>query len=199
VLVGVVGFWLAVVVASAEEPGYSYRRDYVSTLAARGAEYGWLGVVAIVAAGGAMIGAAFLLRTLSRVAAVLVALAGASFVVAAFTRLDCPNGAAGCGLGGRFEISGGTEIGHWTATTVGSVLLIVGIAFTGLVLIRRGYRAAGLASIAAAAVTAVAFLATGGNDPGLPQRVGIVAGTGWLAALAVAALARRSGVFESAP
>jgi hypothetical protein len=198
VLVGIAGFWLAVVVASAEEPGYSYRRDYVSTLAARGADYGWLGVVAIVAAGGAMIGAALLLRLLSRVAAVLVALAGASFVVAAFTRLDCPNGAAGCGLGGRFEVSGGTEIGHWTATTVGSVLLIVGIAWTGLVLTRYGHLAAGVASIAAAAVTAGAFLATGGDHPGLPQRVGIVAGTGWLAALAIAVF-RRTSMFESAP
>ena len=61
----------------------------------------------------------------------MVALAGVGFVVAAFTRLECPNGAAGCGLGGRFEVSGSTEIGHWTATTVSSVLLIAGIATDG--------------------------------------------------------------------
>jgi hypothetical protein len=42
-----------------------------------------------------------------------------------------------------------------------------------------------------------AFLATGGDHPGLPQRVGIVVGTGWLAAVALAAMSRR--VFQSSP
>ncbi len=67
----------------------------------------------------------------------------------------------------------------------------------GLALLRRGDRVAGIASIAAAGVTAGAFLATGGDYPGLPQRVGIVAGTGWLAALALAVLARER--VESTP
>ena len=122
----------------------------------------------------------------------MVALAGVGFVVAAFTRLECPNGAAGCGLGGRFEVSGSTEIGHWTATTVSSVLLIAGIALTGVALIRRGRRPAGIASIAAAAVTAGAFLATGGDNPGVVQRIGILVATGWLAAFALLTLVRSS-------
>jgi hypothetical protein len=136
-----------------------------------------------------MVGASLLVRSVSRIAALAIAVAGAGFVVVAFTRLDCPNGAAGCGLGGRFEVSGSTEIGHWTATTVSSTLLIGGIAVTGVALVRRGSRAAGVASLAAAAVTAAAFLATGGDTPGVMQRVGIVAATGWLAAVALATLA----------
>jgi hypothetical membrane protein len=190
VLVCVAGFWGAILVAAAGEPGYSHRRDYVSTLASRGAELGELAVLAIVAAGVAMAFASLLVRRLSRTAAVLVALAGAGFVVAALTRLECANGAAGCGLGGRFEVSGSTEIGHWTATTVSSILLIAGMALTGLALLRGGRRAAGFASVGAAGLTAAAFLATGGDSPGVAQRVGIVVGTGWLAALALATLAR---------
>jgi hypothetical membrane protein len=199
VLIGVACFWIAVLVAAALEPGYTNRRDYVSTLAARGAEHGDLGVFAIVAAGGAMLFASLLLRDVSRLAALAVALAGVGFVVAAFTRLECANGAAGCGLGGRFEISGSTEIGHWTATTVASILLIAGIALTGVVWIRRGRRLAGLASLAAAGVTTAAFLLTGGDNPGAIQRVGIVAGTGWLAALAIATLVRREGPGRPGP
>jgi Protein of unknown function (DUF998) len=190
VLAGIACFWGAFLVAAALEPGYTHRRDYVSTLAAHGAAYGEVAIFAIVAAAAAMLFASLLLRHTSRLAALAVGLAGVGFVVAAFTRLECANGAAGCGLGGRFEISGSTEIGHWTATTVSSILLIAGMALTGLVWIRRGRTIAGAATFAAAAVTAGSFLATGGENPGAMQRVGIVVGTGWLAALAVATITR---------
>jgi hypothetical membrane protein len=188
VLAGIAVFWCAILVAAALEPGYAHRRDYVSTLASRGAEHGELAVLAIVAAGAAMAFAALLVGEVSRLGAVAVALAGAGFVVAAFIRLECANGAAACGLGGRFEISGGTEIGHWTATTVSSILLIAGIALTGIALLRHGRRLPGAASLVAAGVTAAAFLATGGANPGLTQRIGIVVGTAWLAVVALAAL-----------
>ena len=192
IVAGIAVFWAAILAAAAVEPGYSNRRDYVSTLAARGAEQAGIAMLAIVAVAAAMVFASLLLRRYSKVAAVLVALAGVGFAVAAFTRLECPNGAAGCGLGGRFEISGSTEIGHWTATTVSSVLLIAGIALTGVALIRRGRRLAGIASIAAAAVTAGAFLATSGDNPGVIQRIGILVATGWLAAFALVTLLRSS-------
>src|SRR5437773_1592285 len=89
-------FWCLVLLAGAGNPGYSQTRDYVSTLAARGADRGWLGVVAICAAAVAMLATAFLLRSLSRAAALLTGVAGAGFIVVAFTRLQCANGAAGC-------------------------------------------------------------------------------------------------------
>lgn len=191
VLAGVTCFWSAILVAAALEPGYTHRRDYVSTLAAHGAAHAGLAIFAIVAAATAMLLAALLVQPVSRPAGAAIALAGVGFVVAAFTRLECANGAAGCGLGGRFEVSGSTEIGHWTATTVSSILLIGGIALTGIALIRRRRRIPGATTLAAAAVTASAFLATGGENPGLVQRIGIVVGTGWLAAFALATLVRR--------
>jgi hypothetical membrane protein len=190
VLAGIACFWGAILVAAALEPGYRPRRDYVSTLAAHGAEHAELAIFAILAAAAAMVFASLLVRQLSRTAALAIALAGAGFVIVAFTRLDCPNGAAACGLGGRFEISGSTEIGHWTATTVSTVLVIAGIALTGLALIRRRHRAAGAATLATAIVTAGAFLATGGDMPGIRERIGIAVATGWLAAVALVTLVR---------
>jgi Protein of unknown function (DUF998) len=186
VVAGIAVFWVAILAAAAAEPGYSHRRDYVSTLAARGAEQAGLAILAIVAAAVAMVFAAWLVLSWSKAAALLVGAAGVGFVIAAFTRLECANGAAGCGLGGRFEVSGSTEIGHWTATTVSTVLLIAGIALTGVALVRGGRRVAGISSLVAAAVTAGAFLATGGDEPGVTQRVGIAVATGWLVALALA-------------
>jgi len=189
-LAGVVCFWVAIVVAAALEPGYEQRRDYVSTLAAHGAAHAGLAIFGIVAVAAAMVLTALLVRQVSRTAALAIALAGVGFVVVAFTRLECANGAAACGLGGRFEISGSAEIGHWTATTVSTVLVIAGIALTGLALIRKGRRGAGGVTLAAALVTAGAFLATGGDMPGIRERFGIAVATGWLAAVALVTLVR---------
>ncbi len=188
VLAGVGLFWGAMLVAAAGNPGYSHRRDYVSTLAAHGAERGWLGVTGVVAAAVAILAASAVLRPLSRTAAISIAAAGIGFLVAAFTRLECSNGAAGCGLGGRFAVAGSTEVTHWTATTVSSVLVVAGMVVAGVELVRGGRSLAGVATFVAAATTAVAFLATGGQSPGVAQRLGILVATGWLAAVAIAAL-----------
>ena len=69
VLGGLATFWVAILVAAHVNPGYAHRRDYVSTLAARGAEHGWLGVAAVAAAGGAIALAGLLVQPLSRPAA----------------------------------------------------------------------------------------------------------------------------------
>jgi hypothetical protein len=72
---------------------------------------------------------------------------------------------------------------------VSSILLIGGMAIVGVTLVRSGRPLTGIGSLAAAAFTAGAFLATGGDDPGGVQRVGIVVATGWLAAVALVELA----------
>jgi hypothetical protein len=190
VLAGLALFWGAMLVAAAVNPAYSHRRDYVSVLAAHGAEHGWLGVLAIAGAGGAMLPAGVLIRPFSRAAATAIVLAGIGFLVVSFTRLDCPNGAARCGLGGRLAISGSTEVTHWTAATLATTLLIAGIALTGVALLRSRWMLPGLLTLGAAAVTAGAFFATGGQTPGEEQRLGIVVATGWLAVLALAILIR---------
>jgi uncharacterized protein DUF998 len=163
----------------------------VSTLAARGTDHGWLGVVAICAAALALLATATVLRTLSRLAAVLTGIAGIGFLVVAFTRLSCPNGPAGCGLGGRFDVSGFREITHSAATTVSAVLLVAAMAWSGVELHRRGKTRLGVASLGAATATAVAFLATGGSSPGWIERLGILVATCWMTAVAVASLRAR--------
>jgi hypothetical protein len=147
-------------------------------------------MAAIAVVGGAGIAASVLLRGVSRAAAGLVAAAGAGFVVVALVRLDCPNGAARCGIGGRFDVSGAGEVTHWSATTVSSTLLIAGIALTGLALVRQRRIVAGACSLAAAAATTAALLATGGDSPGGVQRAGILVATAWLAAVALGTLTR---------
>jgi hypothetical membrane protein len=184
-------FWCLVLLLGAANPGYSQTRDYVSTLAARGADQGWLGVLAICAAALALVVAATLLWALSRIAALLTGIAGVGFVVVALTRLSCPNGPAGCGLGGRFDVSGFREITHSAATTVSAVLLVAAMAWSGIELHRRGCTRAGAASLGAGAATATAFLATGGSSPGWIERLGILVATCWMAAIAVASLRSR--------
>ena len=184
-------FWSLVLLVGAANPGYSQTRDYVSTLAARGADLGWLGVLAIGAAALALLATATLLRPLSHLAAVLTGFAGIGFLVVALTRLSCPNGPAGCGLRGRFDISGFTEITHSAATTFSAVVLVAAMAWSGVELHRGGSTRAGAASLGAAAATAVAFLATGGSSPGWIERVGILVATCWMAGVAVTSLRPR--------
>ena len=184
-------FWGLILLVGTANPGYSQTRDYVSTLAARGADYGWLGVLAICAAAVAMLATALLLRPASGVAALLAGLAGVGFFVVAFTRLDCPEGPAGCGLGGRFDVSGFREITHTTATSVSAGFLIAAMAWSGAKLMRSGRARAGGRSVGAAAATTVAFLAMGGSSPGWTQRIGILVATCWMAGLAVEALVTR--------
>jgi hypothetical protein len=149
-------------------------------------------VVAICAAAVAIIATALVLRPISNSAAVLAALAGVGFVVVAFSRLDCPKGPARCGLGGRFEVSGAAEITHSAATAVSAFLLVAAMAVSGIALVRAGRKHLGRSSIAAAIVTAVAFLATGGSSPGWIERSGILVATAWMAVFALGAPTRRA-------
>ena len=190
VFVGLGVFWVSLLVAGAESPGYSQTRDYVSSLAAHGVEDAWLGMLAIAAVGVAGLGCAVLLWRLTSAGALALAGAGIGFVVVAVVRIDCPNGAARCGLGGRFDVHGAPAITHWTAAVVSAVLVLVGTALVAYALYRSGRRLAGLASAVAAAATLVALVGTGGQSPGVVQRVWIAVMTVWLVGAAVLALTR---------
>ena len=192
VLAGLLVFWVALLLAGAASPGYSQRRDYVSSLAAHGVEDAWLGMLAIVAVGVAGLGAAVLLWRVTRAGALALAGAGIGFVVVALVRINCPNGAARCGLGGRFDVHGAPAITHWTAAVVSTVLVLVGASLVAYALWRRQRRAASVTSAVAAAMTLVALLGTGGQSPGVVQRVWIAVMTVWLVGAAVLALTRQA-------
>jgi hypothetical protein len=191
VLAGLGVFWATLLLAGAASPGYSQRRDYVSSLAAHGVEDAWLGMLAIAAVGVAGLGAAVLLWRLTRTGALALACAGVGFVVVALVRIDCPNGAARCGLGGRFDVHGAPAITHWTAAVVSTVLVLVGATLVAYALFRSGRRAAGVMSAVAAAATLVALVGTGGQSPGVVQRAWIAVMTIWLVGAAAVVLARR--------
>ena len=109
----------------------------------------------VTAVGVAGLGAAVLLWRLTHAGALALAGAGIGFVVVALVRIDCPNGAARCGLGGRFDVHGAPAITHWTAAVVSAVLVLVGTALVAYALYRSGRRRAALASAIAAAATLV--------------------------------------------
>lgn len=98
----VAAFWLLDLVASLLSSGeYSARIDYVSSLAARGSSVWLLGslclaayTLAHLAAGVAMLG-----QWRTKVAGLLVLLAGLLFLVVTVARAHCADGEAGCGVG----------------------------------------------------------------------------------------------------
>jgi len=188
VLGGLATFWTALLVAAHVNAGYSERRDYISSLAARGADHPWLGMLAIAALGSAGVGVALLVRPVTRWGAAAFLVAGLAYVVAGFARIDCPGGAARCGLGGRFDIHGGQTITHWTAAVVANVLVLAGLVLVGERLARRGRRFAAGGTFVAAGVTLVALVATGGQTPGQVQRAWILVMTVWLVAAATSGL-----------
>ena len=149
-------------------------------------------MLAIAAVGVAGLGAAVLLWRLTGAGALALACAGVGFVVVAFVRIDCPNGAARCGLGGRFDVHGAPAITHWTAAVVSTILVLVGATLAAYALFRSGRRAAGAASALAAAATLVALVGTGGQSPGVVQRVWIAVMTLWLVGAALLALRRQA-------
>src|SRR5690349_5605358 len=87
-------FVVSWIVAGAMEPGYSPGRSTISALAAQDATHPWIVMAGLVAFGLGTLALAVALP--ARVTAVLFALAGAGFVVAAFARLPCDPAFGGC-------------------------------------------------------------------------------------------------------
>lgn len=190
VLVGL--FWVAVVIAGSANPDYSHSRDYVSALASIGAQHSWLGVLAIAAVGVAFVLTSLLVRPVSRVAAVAVALAGAGYVFGAFARIRCAEGAAFCGVGDRqsADLENTRGYVHEGAVVGSSLLLVVAMTALGVALIRQGRRAGGVASLIAAFATVITFALVSGDSPGAEQRIWIAVMTLWVIGVAVWALMR---------
>ncbi len=192
VLVLVALFWVAVVIAASVNTGYSHSRDYVSALASVGADHAWLGVLAIAAVGSAIALTFFLVRPVSRVAAVAVALAGAGYVLGAFARIRCAEGAAFCGVGDRQSTDLENTRGylHEGAVIGSSLLLVVAMTALGVALLRQGRRTGGIASLIAAVATVVTLALVSGDTPGAEQRIWIAVMTLWVIGVAITALLR---------
>ncbi len=128
--------------------------------------------------------------------AVSVAVAGVGYVVVAFARLRCADGAAYCGVGDRrsddLENAGGYV--HEGAVLIATLLLVIAMTAIGIALLRAGRRSGGIASLAAAGATGVTFLLVRGDSPGGMQRIWVGVMTIWAAGAAVWTLSRDRNV-----
>jgi hypothetical membrane protein len=197
VLVGL--FWTAVMIAGSRNPDYSQSRDYVSALASIGAENAWLGMFAIAAIGVALVLTSRLVKPFSRTAAIAVALAGLGFVVGAFARIRCVEGAAYCGVGDRMSIDLENTRGyvHESAVVLATVLLVIAMTALGVAVLRGGRRGVGIASLVAAFATVLTFALVSGDSPGTMQRIWIAVMTLWAIGVAVWTLTRAANVHSA--
>ena len=121
-----------------------------------------------------------------------VALAGAGYVLGAFARIRCAEGAAFCGVGDRQSTDLENTRGylHEGAVIGSSLLLVVAMTALGVALLRQGRRTGGIASLIAAVATVVTLALVSGDTPRAEQRIWIAVMTLWVIGVAITALLR---------
>lgn len=192
VLLGVVGFWACAALGSAAQPGYASSQDYLSSLAAHGAnEPGWgVAMFAFGALANAGVAAALLAlvppgQPGARVAVLLIVVSACLVVVGGLARVECPQGAAGCNAGPfvveQFTLS---SRAHAAAIVGYQLLVAAGLAVLAGVAFRAGRRVLAVASGVAAVAGPVLALARFGLDPGTSQRVWVLFGHAVMLAIA---------------
>ena len=191
VLVLVVVFWALVVVGGLVNPGYEQGRDFISSLASRGAGQAWIGVAALVVLPLAHLATLSVLWTRADVA---FAVSGAhalftsvvSGLVVAASRISCPGGAAGCSNDSRPRQTDWMDHLHGWAVGVYGVAMVSAIGFAAADLWwRPGMRGLAVLSVVLAPVSAALLLAISLGATGGVQRMWLLVNTGWLVAVAV--------------
>jgi hypothetical protein len=164
----IVATWVFMRLAAIQQPGYDSLRDTISSLASEGATLAWLGMLTISVAGAATILASIPLRRVSQPAALALGVAGMALFVVAFTRIACPEGAAGCEM--RTTTAHMTAEAHIIALVVFEIALTGAVASTALCLWRAGARTAAVIGIVAI-VLSIGFFAVVPLDVGTRQRL----------------------------
>lgn len=176
VLGGVTGFWLLAVAGAARAPGYSPGADYLSALAAIGAQEPWWGLAMFACGAVALVGGAAVLRGSVPVAATLMTASAISVAVAAIARVECPLGAAGCNAGPT--VLEPTTSGQVHALAVAAYQVFFSAAL--LAVAWAGWRQRRLlpvvVGVSAAVLTAVLALDPLPVDPGWSQRLWVATG-----------------------
>ena len=106
VLLGV--FVASIVLGGVVNDGYAQSRDYVSALSARGATDAWVGVVGFWHSPGANALTALSVVDSRAGCSWLLLIGAGAGVVAALARIDCPAGAARCGMVERPPLESGS-------------------------------------------------------------------------------------------
>ncbi|MGA7689386.1 MAG: DUF998 domain-containing protein [Jiangellales bacterium] len=178
VVLGVVGFWVFASVGAAQQPGYDAAADYLSSLAATGAVEPVWGLLMFASATMAVLAAAWHVRS------PLLAAAAVSLAAAGVFRVDCPTGAAGCNAGPLVvepslagQVHAGAVVGYQLLLTAALLVIAVSDRRAG----RRGYA---VAALVAALVPLLLALNPLPLDPGVSQRLWVMAGQAALLMLA---------------
>src|SRR3954469_11115003 len=194
-------FAAAWIVAGARTPGYSHADSGVSALAAHGMPHPWIVMAALALLGLSALALAFGVRHVlparraATIAALLFATAGAGFVVAAFSRLDCDLAQDACST--RFDagaLSWHTSLHLWAG-------LVVSLALVGTALaIGRALWPSPTAALAVVAgIDGLVILVLGrllyeaGGSDGIVERVQLVAAQLWLVIVAAGVLYETRG------
>lgn len=170
VVTGVVGFWTCASRGAAQQPGYDIRDDYLSSLAAVGADDpGWgllmfaFGVLAVAAG-------AWRARSGTLLAS------AAALVVAGAARVECADGAAGCNAGALVGEPSVVGRVHSVSVLAYQVLLTVALLRLAWAARRSGQLLAAAGASLGALVPLVLALDPLPLAPGLSQRLWVVAG-----------------------
>lgn len=189
---GVLLFWLGVLVGGARAPGYQQSRDYISALASRGSPVAAIGMAAIASKGLAYLAGAALAGWAwpRRVLRPLLALAGLCLLLVAAFRIGCPGGPAGCGFGAAELADDLQDRVHYWAVFGFQLCLVLTMARLALGLIRPAPWPRGLAlvSLLAAPLSTYLLTQTGGAANGLWQRGWAATNSLWLLLLVAAIL-----------
>ncbi len=147
-VVGVLGFFAAAIVTGLVTPGYDVRREAISGLAAQDSPHAWLMIGGFVLGAVGLVSGAVLLwrgvpQRAGRVAAGMVAVAGALIGVAGLARQDCSDQLVSCkDFGEAVEASGSYWL-HQYASLLAFLLLIV-----SSFVLARGLRRSGRSGLA---------------------------------------------------
>lgn len=175
-------FVLLVLLGGAVNAGYLHSRDYVSSLASRGATQAWIGMLAFASFAAAHAVAALRWRGTSRVVWAALLACSALILIVGMARASCPGGAARCLVAGQPSV---TDLGddiHGLSIGIYLLTFVFAAVWAGVVLLRRRRLWPGVAMLVLAVLSVLAASQLDERTPGAEQRI-------WFAVNAIALVA----------
>lgn len=182
VVAPLLAFALLVLLGGAVNSDYLHSRDYVSSLASRGADQAWIGMLAFACFAAAHAVAAMPWRRTSRVVWALLLACSALILVVGIARASCPNGAARCSVAGEPSAVDIGDTIHGLSIQIYLFAFLAAAVWAGVVLLRRRRRGCGVGMFVLAAGSIVAVSQMDERTPGAEQRI-------WFAVNAIALVA----------
>lgn len=148
------GFWVLVTIGGTANPGYRQYEEYVSSLAAHGAQQPWWGIAAMLCLAGSLLIVGPALAPWDRLVSRAVLAGGSALLLATGLRMGCPPRARFCT---RSDTDWFTDLLHASAVLVAAAALLFGL-FAAAIHLWRGsprVRDAVPAALGAAVVLAV--------------------------------------------